>query len=163
MPEKKITRLVLTDDIPLPKILKRLRLKKGITMSQLGSALGKSGQQISRYETDESGYDHQFPPIPILRNICIFFQIDPKDLLGIDTVDCGKEPEAGVIYEWEQKGDSVYWTCPNCKGRNVTYGHYKGKKVEAIKGLGFECEYDGCGYYFDKLYVEKSKTGKNVI
>lgn len=133
------------------KTLRKIRIKRKMTKKHLAELIGKHEQQIQRYESCD--YNQQYPPLDVLVKLCIALQISPNKLLGVKYVNSDEPPETGVIYEWELKGDAVYWKCPYCKGQNITYNNFT-KNSKLIYSQNFLCEYDECGKFFDKLNKE---------
>lgn len=131
-------------------MLRKARERLGLSRQQLGDRLGKSGQQITRYE-GEGGEKPQYPPIPVLIMLCEILQISPNNLLQFEEVDIENSPEQSVIYDWKLKKDRIYWDCPICLEKNISYGDFSTKKSRRhfLKDFSALCEY--CDSYFDKL------------
>ncbi len=85
------------DEYLFPKLLKKFRLDRGLSRTQLGNMIGKEHYQVQRYESMAS--DNQVPPLEIFANICVALQVDPKDLIGLVWVEGMCEPQPGVIYD----------------------------------------------------------------
>lgn len=155
MKQKKYKRLVPVDGHDFRAILKKIRLDKKLTTPQLGLKINRRGQQIQRYETPPSvGVESQIPPATVLRDLCLALQVDANVLLGLVWEQSDERFENNVIYEWKLKGDKLFWWCPICRRENVTYNDYS-KKPSLLKTQSVQCEYDDCGSYFEKLYMEK--------
>lgn len=105
-------------------LLKTLRLSrpyskskptKPMSKSQIGNKIGVSGCQIGRYESDEASLASQFPKLNTLKNICIYFQTDPKDFLGLAWIDGNLVDDDGkVILEPTQNWKEEFKFCPTC-------------------------------------------------
>lgn len=61
------------------RILKDLRLEKGLTQAQLAKELHLDKSTIAKYETDKMS-----PSCLILKNIAIYFQVSADYLLGLE-------------------------------------------------------------------------------
>lgn len=130
--------------------LRKAREKLGLSRQQLGDKLGKTGQQITRYE-GEGGEKPQFPPIPVFVMLCQILQISPNKVLQFEEVNIEDSPEPSVIYDWQLKKDRIYWDCPICLEKNISYGEFGTKKAKRnnLRDYSFLCEH--CDSYFDKL------------
>lgn len=125
-----------------------------LSRKQLGIKVGKTEQQIQRYETVSGTGVHQLPPISVLKNMCVALQVDANMLLGLVWNQSDKPFNHNVVYEWKLKGDKLFWICPLCRKENVTYNNFI-KKPSLIKRQSVQCEYYDCGAYFEKLNMEK--------
>ena len=97
-----------------------------------------------------SGGDQQSPPLDVFKKICLVLQVDANKLLGLkwvqdDTIEL-------VITDWTLKNDiSLHWICPKCNRENITYNNDYKKNKELIFKQGYECEYNDCLNFFDRL------------
>lgn len=130
-------------------MLKKIRLKKGLSRSQLGKLIGKEHYQIQRYEQPDGSPTKQIPPLPVFADLCVALQIDPIKLLGMKWVDAIKKPEPGVIYDWaidkhedlvNPEFNKMSWICPKCMKINYEYDAYSRKKKKFIRNE-FMCEH----------------------
>jgi len=136
-----------------PKMLRKLRLEKGWSKSKLGKKIGRTSQQIQRYEVlDEikNSDSKQRPTMDMLKKICLLFQISADDLLGLEWVETNTPPEYGVIYEWKLERNALYWICPNCNRKNITYNDFV-KDSKLIAKQQFICEFDDCSNFYEHL------------
>ena len=78
------------------RLLKKMRLsraygkssfRKNMSKPQVGKKVGVSGNQIGRYETDKGKPFRQLPRLLVFKRLCLLYQVDPKDLLGLVWVD----------------------------------------------------------------------------
>lgn len=153
---KKFKKLEIVNEHSFPIILKKIRHQMNLSRKQLGIKVGKTEQQIQRYETVKGAGVYQFPPLNVLKNICVALQVDANMLLGLVWNQSDKPFNHSIVYEWNLKGDSIHWICPICRKENITYNDFR-KKPSLIKTQSLQCEYDDCGVYFEKLNLEKIK------
>lgn len=151
---KKFKKLEVIDEFVFPIMLKKIRLQMKMTKKQLGIKVGRTEQQIQRYETIDGIGRHQLPPLFVFRNICVALQVDANMLLGTFWKHSDKPFNHNVVYEWNLKGDTLHWICPMCRKENITYNDFR-KKPSLINKQSVQCEYDECGAYFEKLNMEK--------
>ena len=149
------------DEYLFPKLLKKFRLDRGLSRTQLGNMVGKEHYQIQRYESTEN--DNQVPPLETFANICVALQVDPKDLIGLVWVEGMDKPQPGVIYDSKLEVDvdlitsefrKFYWRCPHCGVTNIEYDAYDAKRKKMIKDE-FMCEH--CSRLYAKFYNKEKK------
>lgn len=139
--------------------LKNRRIQLGMSRPELAEKIGKSAQQIRRYENDISTEEPQLPNLHTLSLLCNALQISPNELMGVEILSLKENPEPNVIYKWNMDEIRVEWECPICEYKhNITYGDYKyyiSKKVLPKKKniLLFECEM--CSEVFSELKIKK--------
>lgn len=138
------------DENTFSKMLRKIRLERKLTKKQLAVMIGKQEQQIQRYETLKNTTNKQLPPLDVFKKLCIALQVLPGELLGLKFIESNKPLNSGIIYEWKVKKDAVYWICPECNRKNITYNDFSRHK-KLLKHQQFLCEYDDCGKFFDKL------------
>ncbi len=156
MTEKKYKRLVSVSNFNFRAMLKKVRLERKFSTLQLGEKINRNGQQIQRYETypGTKTTESQYPPLIVIRDLCLALQIDANQLLGLVWEQSDERYEIDVVYEWTLKGDKLFWWCPVCRRENVTYNDFS-KKPSLLKIQSVQCEYDDCGSYFEKLHMDK--------
>lgn len=175
MKAKNIKRIMSEGDNIFCVRLKEARLLSGLTRRELGRKIGKTDQQIQRYES-LNVKEKQYPTLQGFKNLCIELQVIPSWLLGIVWNNCEKNPESGIIYTWKIVYDytAIHWICPKCKRKNVTYGEWGEMKrvkqlnaptiydlvlnIEKLKCENYICEYDDCGEYYERLYEIEDKV-----
>lgn len=124
--------------------LKEIRIKEGITAKRLAEELGVQPNQVFRYEHNEHGLS-----IQKLRKISVFLNIDVNELLGIENVDARKNPELGVVYDYEIRKYGIYWKCTNCGEVGVCYGK---DHVDKFNNGILECECENCGKFYNRFW-----------
>lgn len=75
------------------KIIKTLRIEKGLTQTQLGDILGVQKSAIAKYE---SGIVENLKPLTI-RKMAEYFDVSPLLFLGYDNPD--EEKEIDLVYQ----------------------------------------------------------------
>lgn len=146
------------------RTLKKKRQERGMSMKQLANKLDLNKQQVARYEG--IGGQYQYPKLNTFVKICEVLQIMPEELLHVERLEVKDHPEADVVYNWDMMKDRVYWDCPLCEGKNISYGDFSNKKlaVQLYRSLSFLCEH--CESYFGNLYnfenEIKSIKGKEI-
>jgi len=106
------------------RLLKSLRMsrpygktsfRKHMSKTQVAKKIGVTAGQVGRYETDEGKNFRNLPKLKTLKKICLLFQIDPKDLLGLAWIDgelvVGNEIALDPKKEWIVP----IKFCPKCK------------------------------------------------
>ena len=122
------------------------RSKHDKRKSTLGQDIGVGGGQITRYAKGE-----QMPSLETFAKICIQFQLDPAQLLGLAWED-GTKIEDGAVTKWVLKDDlqmgglRLYWTCDGCDHRNIEYMDENGVILEML-----ERQPSKLAYNFEKL------------
>lgn len=155
MKEKKFKKLVPVSNFDFRSILRQVRLERKFSALQLGEKIHRSEGQIHRYEAypGMTTTESQYPPLIVIRDLCLSLQIDANMLLGLVWEQSDERYETDMVYEWTLKGDKLFWWCPVCRRENVTYNDFV-KKPSLIKTQSVQCEYDDCGSYFEKLHME---------
>lgn len=87
--------------------IRELRKQKGITMKQLGSALGLAESTISQYETGKRD-----PDLKTLFRISQYFGVRMEDIVGLETFDTGEE----FLARWKEITSSA-------SGEQLTVSH----------------------------------------
>jgi len=118
------------------QLFRRLRLERPysnvsdsyrlhMSKHQVGLKIGKSEPQITRYESGE-----QNPSLEALKKICLLFQIDPKDLMGLIWISATALREGETIsLDGDNKNlDVKIKICPRCKHLELEVKPYKAKK-----------------------------------
>ena len=118
----------------------RSKLKK--RKNHLGKEIGVGGVQITRYQ--EGG---QLPSLETFVKICLNFQLDPSQALGLQWKDSRKDKDATVT-NWEVKDDlrmggfRLYWTCDKCSHKNIEYLDRDFAILENIEGDKRKLDYE---------------------
>ncbi len=68
------------------KIIRKLRLEKGITQNELSNYLGLTPKMVSFYELGE-----RFPPYDIILKLADYFNVSTDYLLGRSTIKNAEE------------------------------------------------------------------------
>lgn len=129
--------------------LKKYRMENGMSRKQLGYKINRTEQQIQRYETVDKYGDKQYPPLNIFKQLCLSLQVSADEMLGLKWVVNDNRYD-GYILKWKLDSDSLYWTCPKCNRKNITYGDFE-KHKKLLLNWEFVCEYDDCNSVFYKL------------
>lgn len=66
----------------IAKILKRLRLEKGLTQEDIAGRIGVTGQAVSKWERDEC-----YPDITLLPGLANLFNVTVDELLGMKEIN----------------------------------------------------------------------------
>lgn len=87
--------------IKLSENIKKLRLKKDMTQSQLATVLGVSEQAVSRWENGNT-----YPDITLLPAIADYFKVSIDELMGMESYKDEKETEEiiRIVKNNERKG-----------------------------------------------------------
>ena len=141
-----------SDYFDFPEIFKKLRQEKLLSRKQIAEKIGKTIQQVQRYETNFYDADHQNPPLDVFKKLCLILQVDANTLLGLKWINEDVPADVGVIFDWELKNEiALHWVCPMCHTENITYNDGYKKNKELIYKHHFQCEYSDCGAFFDTL------------
>ena len=87
--------------IKLSENIKKLRLEKDMTQSQLATVLGVSEQAVSRWENGNT-----YPDITLLPAIADYFKVSIDELMGMESYKDEKETEEiiRIVKDNERKG-----------------------------------------------------------
>lgn len=121
------------------KLLKSLRLgqpysrnkyskRKVLSKGLLGLRVGVSGRQIGRYESICG--DKQFPKLKVLKRLCIYLQVDPKDLLGLSWIDEKLVKDGELIIDPENSFQIGDTRCSLCNQILIDYRPLKNKYLK---------------------------------
>ncbi len=101
--------------------------------NHLGKEIGVGGIQITRYQDGS-----QLPSLEAFVKICLKFQLDPSQALGLQWKDSRHNKDA-IVTSWEVKDDlklggfRLYWVCDNCEHRNIEYIDHDFNILEKIE------------------------------
>lgn len=122
------------DSIKIGKLVKKLRLEKGLTQKELGNLLYISDKAVSKWERGEG-----YPDISILPTISEIFQVPLETLMS------------GEMELNEMRGNTLknikFYYCPDC-----------GNVLSSIKGGDLAC----CGKLLKPLKAQKAEEKLNV-
>lgn len=94
--------------------------RKYMSKAQVGRRIGVTGGQICRYESTKEG--RQYPKLRIFKRLCILFQIDPKDLLGLTWINGSLVDQDGKLHlDPEKNFINEYRVCHNCHRLFIDY------------------------------------------
>ncbi len=106
--------------------------RKYMSKAQVGRKVGVSGGQICRYESTKIG--RQYPRLKVFKKLCILFQIDPKDLLGLTWIDGRLVDNDGKLHlDPEKNFINEYRVCHHCNRLFIDYKESKERYEKKAK------------------------------
>jgi len=131
------------------------RLKPEKRKTTLGKEIGVGGIQITRYADGD-----QMPSLETFVKICIKFQLEPSEALGLIWKN-SKDDKDGVVTRWQVKDDlkmgglRLYWVCDTCSKRNIEYLDRDGAMLDAIEDTESDV---AMGVKRNKMYADTLYT-----
>lgn len=153
---KILIKKIIADDYELfPIKLKQLRIERNWTRKVFAEKIGKTIQQVTRYETKNMNGDNQKPPLDVFIKICLVLQVDANVILGMSSKDEMVEIETALkVTKYKLVKDALHWWCPKCNNENISYNDFS-KNINLLKTQTLQCEYLNCCMFYSKLEIKK--------
>jgi hypothetical protein len=131
-----------------PDLLKKFRVTTGLTMQKFAESIEESLQDVQNNELRK----RHLINIQFFKKICIEYNINPMELLGLKYVEVKGSPlkSCGIVgYKIYPLKNKIIWKCPLCLYENITYmdlGYDLTSKVlfHLIVSHSYYCENETC-------------------